>query len=150
MRQTLAKSDRAELLRGAGKGIVDAGKLERNGDVLQRSHGGNEMEGLEDDTDMLAAKARQLVLVQLADVLAGDDDRTGVRALQPGHHHEQRRLARPRRTKECDRLATAYIEVDVSQDVNPGGAAAERQIDPAQRDRGAAKGMRQRVMHGSC
>ena len=68
---------------------------------------------------------------------------------QSGHHHQQRRLAGSRRAKECDSFAAPYIEADVSEDMNAGGAAAERQVDPAQRNGGAAERMPQRVMHVS-
>ena len=36
-----------------------------------------------------------------------DDDAAGIRPLEPGHHHEQRRLAGPGRPDEADRLAAA-------------------------------------------
>ena len=149
MRHAAAEFDRDQLALGARECIVRACKLERDGDVLQRRHGGNEVEGLENDADMLAAKARQLVLVELAEVLAGDHHRTDVGAFQPGHHHQERRFARSRRTQECDGFAAPYIEADVSQDVNAGGAAAERQVDAAQRNGRAAERMPQRVMHVS-
>ena len=68
--------------------------------------------------------------------VAGDLHGAGVRPLQPGHHHQQRRFARAGRADEADRLAAAYMQVDVLEDMHPGGAAAERQIDAGQRDRG--------------
>ena len=81
-------------MRGARKSVAFAGKFERHGDIFQRGHGRNEMEGLEDDADIFAAEARELVLAELAQVLAGNDDRAAVGALEPGHHHEQGRFAR--------------------------------------------------------
>ena len=92
------------------------------------------MEGLEYDADILAAEARQPVFVEPVQFFAGDQDRAGVRPLQPGHHHQQRRFARARRTEHADRLAAPYIQVDVAQDVDAGGAAAERQINAAKHD----------------
>jgi len=44
-----------------------------------------------------------------------------IRPLQSGHHHQQRRFARARWAEQADRLATAYIEVDGSQDMDAGG-----------------------------
>ena len=41
-----------------------AGQLQRDGDVLQRGHGGDEVKGLEDDADAVAAQAGQGVLVR--------------------------------------------------------------------------------------
>ena len=63
-------------------------------------------------------------------VLAGNDDRAGIGPLQPRHHHQQRRFARARRAEQADGLAAPYIQIDVLQDMNAGGAAAEREIDP--------------------
>ena len=77
---------------------------------------------------------RTRVLVELLQLLAGDDDGAGVRPLQSGHHHQQRRFAGAGRAEEANRLATAYIEVDLSQDMDAGGAAAERQVDARKRD----------------
>src|ERR1700722_9789322 len=105
------------------------------------------MEGLEYDADMFAAKARQPVLAELVQILVGNGDRAGVGALKPGHHHQQRRLARPGGAEQCDRLAASYIEVDVAEDVDAGRAAAECEINAAQRDGCAAERKPQRVMH---
>ena len=62
----LAQADGGELACGALVGIIEPGKLERHRDVLQRRHGGNEMEGLEHDAHIAAAKARQRVFAQCA------------------------------------------------------------------------------------
>ena len=92
------------------------------------------MKGLKDDADMLAAKTREIVLVEQLQFLSGDDDGAGIRPLQSGHHHQQRRFAGAGRAEEANRLAAAYIEVDLSQDMDAGGAAAERQIDAGKGD----------------
>ena len=69
----------------------------------------------------------------------GDHDRAGVGALQPGHDHQQRGLARAGRADQADRLAAPYMQVDVFEDMNARRAAAERQIDAARaRSRGRA------------
>ena len=60
-----------------------------------------------------------------------------VRPLQPRHHHQQGRFAGAGRADHSDRLAAPYIEVDVFQDVHPRRPAAEREVDPAERDRRA-------------
>ena len=59
-----AQADGGKLLRRALVGVIDAGQLQRHRDVLQRRHGGNEMEGLEHDADIAAAEAGQRVLAQ--------------------------------------------------------------------------------------
>ena len=60
----LAQADGGKLARGALLRVLDAGELERHRDVLQRRHGGDEMERLEHDADIAAAEARQRVLAQ--------------------------------------------------------------------------------------
>ena len=81
------------------------------------------------------------------EIFAGDCDRAGIGPLQPGHDHQQRRFAGAGRADQADRLAAAYMEVDVLEDMYAGGAAAERQIDAGQRDRRVA---RRRSRYRSC
>ena len=107
------------------------------------------MEGLEDNADVTAPEAGELVLTERLQVLSGNDDRPARGALQPGHDHEQRRFARARRAEEADRFTASYIQIDVPQDMNAGGAAAEREVDPGQRDSVAGERMPRRVIHVS-
>ncbi len=107
------------------------------------------MKGLKDDADGAAAEAGKPVFVEPAQVFAGDHDGAGIGPLQPGHHHEQRRLAGARRAEQADRLAAAYIEADVAQDMDAGGAAAERQVDAAEHDGVAGGRMARNVVHAS-
>ena len=58
----------------------------------------------------------------------------GVGALQPGHHHQQRRFARAGRSDQANRLAAAYIEVDVFENMDAGRAVPERKIDAGKRN----------------
>ena len=111
--QTLRQPDGRQFLFGAAQRVAGAGEFERHRDVLQRRHGRDQMERLKHDADIPAAKARERVLVELPQVLAGDDDGAGIRPLQPGHHHEQRRFAGTGRAEQANRLAAADIEVDV-------------------------------------
>ena len=59
------QSDRGEFALGAGQRVARAGEFERNCDVLQRRHGRDQMERLEHDADIAAAKARQSVFIEL-------------------------------------------------------------------------------------
>ena len=45
---------------------------------------------------------------------------------EAGHHHQQRRFAGARRADQADRLAAPYIQLDVLEDMNPGGGLAQR------------------------
>ena len=94
------------------------------------------MEGLEDEADLAAAKAREPVLVEAGIVLAGDDDAAGVDPLQPGNHHQQRRFAGARRPDQADAFAAADGEVDAAQHMHARRAAAERQVDIVEEDDG--------------
>ena len=96
---------------------------------------GMQVEGLEHDPDIAAAEAGQRVLVERAERLASDRDRAGVGPLEPGHDHQQRRLAGAGRADEADRLAAAYMKIDVVEDMDAGRAPPEREVDAGERDR---------------
>ena len=85
-----AQSDGDQFALGAGECVERAGEFKRDGNVFQRRHGRDEVKGLEDDADILAAKTRKSSSSSLRRSFPGDDDRAGVGPLQPGHHHEQR------------------------------------------------------------
>ncbi len=54
--EPMLETDLGEAGPGDGEGVAPAGELARQRHVLERGHGGNEVEGLEDDADMLAAE----------------------------------------------------------------------------------------------
>jgi len=143
----IAQADGRELGFGAQKSITCPRKLERHRDVFQRGHGRDEMEGLKDDADIGAAKAREFVFVKLPEVLSGNQRRAGVGALEPRHDHKQRRFARARWAKQTDRLAAFYIKGDIFEDVNAIGPAAKREIDRRERDGVAEERMPRSVIH---
>ena len=72
---------------------IAARQFQRHGDVFQRRHGGDQVEGLEDDADVAAAKACEGVLVERGQVLAGDRDRAAVPVALLGARHAARRRA---------------------------------------------------------
>src|SRR5262245_2688523 len=143
----LAQAHGGKLARGALLRVVDTGKLQRHGDVFQRRHGGNEMEGLKHDADIAPAEARQRVLAERTERFAGDHDRAGIGALQTGHDHQQGRFAGARRADEPDRLAASYMQVDVFEDMNTPRAPSERQVDAAERDRRARAPQPRGILH---
>ena len=134
MLQPVGQSDLAELLARAGDGIGRAGKLQRHGDVLQRRHGRDQVEGLEHDADVAAAKARQRILVEAPQVRPGHHDRAAVRPFEAGQDHQQRGLAGAGRADQANRLAAPYIQGDILEDMDPGRGAAERKIDAGECD----------------
>ena len=72
-----AEADGAEAFGGAVGGVGAAGEFHGDADVLEGGHGGDEVEGLEDDADGAAAEAGEGVLGEAGDVLAGDGDGPG-------------------------------------------------------------------------
>src|SRR4029077_20300302 len=97
-------------------------------------HGRNEMEGLENDSHVPSAKTRQRVLIECAQVLARDRDRSAIRTLKARHHHEQGRFSRAGWTDQADCLATAYMQVDIFEDMNAGSSLPKREIDTGERN----------------
>ncbi len=129
--------------RGAGRGRprpapprrarrrpVIAGEFERHGDVLQRRHRRDGVEGLEDDADMAAAEAGQLVLAERA----GGPGRAPSRPLSgrssPAIAISRGGLARTRRGRP-DRPPRRglYPSRCPFEDMYAGRALAEAEID---------------------
>ena len=94
MMQPFAEAYRGEFLRGALRRIGIAGEFQRHRDVFQRGHGRDQMEGLEHDADLAAAKPREPVFVESIERRSVDHHLPAVGTLQPRHHHQQRRLPR--------------------------------------------------------
>ena len=92
------------------------------------------MERLKHDPHIAATEACERILVEPGQVFVRDSDRAGIGAFEPRHDHEQSGLARTRRPDEADRLATPDMKLDVFQDMHPGRAAAEREIDLRERN----------------
>jgi len=62
---------------------------------------------------------------QGAEIRPGNDHRAGIGPFQPRHDHQQRRFPGARWTNEPDRLAGSNLQIDVLENVDPCGAAAE-------------------------
>ena len=69
-----------------------------------------------------------------SEVLARDRDRAGVGRSSPAITISSVDLPEPDGPDQANRLAAAYIQVDIFEDMNAGRAAAEREIDPGKRD----------------
>jgi len=132
--ETVGQPDPVEFGAGPAESVPVAGEFEGNGDVLKRRHVLNQVKGLEDDTDIGATKPGQGVLVEPGEVFAGNDHVAGLRRLQSGHHHQQRRFARTGRSDDADRFPGAYIEANTPEHMDPGGPAAEAQVNVLETD----------------
>ena len=77
-----------------------AGERHRQRDVLDRGQRRNEVVGLEDEAEAVAADLRQLLVGKRAEVDVADVDVTARERVEPGEAVQQRRLARARRTHD--------------------------------------------------
>ena len=128
------KPDGVQFRRGPLEGVAHAGKFQRHGDVFERGHVGDEVEGLEHDADIAAAKGGQLVLVHSAEFAAGDRNAAPVGALQSGNDHQKRRLARAGGTENGNRFAAGHRKRDIVENMDAGGTLAERQVNAVKGD----------------
>ena len=127
-------------------------------DVVERGDILEQVEELEHDADVPAAEAREPVLVVVRQLLASDEDRSLVEAVQPGDRVEQRRLAAAGRSHDGDELPRAHLEVGTAQRAHRSEICRERLAGPdhahGRRSVGwlrAAVGGRCRVGHrGGC
>ena len=134
--QAAGQPDGGEFALGAGKRVARAGELERHGDVLQRRHGRNQVEALKNDADVLAAEARESILVEFVQSSPATTTEPLSGRSSPVITMSSVDLPEPDGPSRPTASPRPILQVDVAEDMNAGGAAAERQIDPAQRDRG--------------
>ena len=130
------QADLGQGLGGACAGVAFPGQFQGQGDVFCRGHGRNQVEGLEDDPHMLTAEAGQSVLVEGAEVLAGDRDAAGARPLQPADDGQERGFAGAGRADHRHMAAMIDGEADTAQNVDRAGGAVERKADVAKPDDG--------------
>src|SRR5262249_58695735 len=67
--EAVAESDRPKLLRGAFEGVAPARELERHRHVLERAHGGDQVEILEHYADAVAPEQSERILAKRRQVL---------------------------------------------------------------------------------
>src|SRR5437667_5174010 len=127
--EPVAEADTLEMLAGEAERIGGALEFERHGDIFERRHGGNQMEGLEDDADRIAAEAGERILILAGERRAVDGDGAGTDALEAGNHHQQGGLARARWPDNAERLAALHGEVDAAQYVDRTGTARQGKMN---------------------
>lgn len=128
MTGAVCKTDCGQFLPCDVERIRFARQFQWNGDVLQRGHGWQQMKGLKDDADMLAAKAREFVLAHAVYQCIGDPDRARVWSLEPGQNHQQGRFSRARRANYSHRLAAANLQREIFQNFNAGLFPAQTKV----------------------
>ena len=93
VRAAVGERDRLEQLRRRARLVTAAGERQRQPHVLLGGEDRHEVEGLEDEADLVAPQAREVAVVELADLGVGDRHRAVARAVEPRKHVHQRRLA---------------------------------------------------------
>jgi hypothetical protein len=124
------------MLAGQAERIGGPPEFERHGDIFERRHGGNQMEGLEDDADRIAAEAGERILILAGERRAVDSDGAGTDALEAGNHHQQGGLAGTRRPDNAERLACFDGEINAAQYVHRTGAARQSKMNVFEADNG--------------
>ena len=99
-------------------GRLDARVHERQLDVAQRGHVRQQVELLEHEADVAVADLGQPVLVEVGDVLTGEEQLSRRRDVEAADDVHQRRLARARRADDGDELAFVDAQVDAAQSLD--------------------------------
>ena len=86
--------------------------MQRQADVFEARQGRQQVEELEDEADLVAPHARQLIVGQAGERFAVDADLAGGRAVEAADQIEQRRLAGAGRADDRDHLAARDGEAD--------------------------------------
>jgi len=109
-----------------------AGDRQRQPDVLRRGQRRQQVVGLEDEADLLAAQQRQLPFGQVAQLRPADPHLAAGDPVQPGQAVHQRRLARAARPHHRREPALGKLDAEAVQGAYLGLALA---VDPAHSDR---------------
>ena len=115
VRQPVAESEDGHQVIDPRAGLaVDtaAGEVEGQGDVLGRGQGRDQIEGLEDEADLLPAHPRAPVVIEGAQIGPSEDDLTGGCVVEAGRDIQQGRLARAGRPHDGGEGAAVDIEGD--------------------------------------
>lgn len=117
LRRLIGDAEQIEQIHGAGGRLFAGapGYHHRQGDVLLNTHPFQEVEELEDDTDVTAAHDRQLILGEAVDGFAVDRDRAIGGRLEAGNEVEQRGLPAARRPHHGDELPARDLHVEAPE-----------------------------------
>src|SRR5262249_15007624 len=117
--------------------VLLAAELEWNRDVLEGGQRGNQVEGLEDVADGVAAEARERILAEPGQLDSVHHDAPGRGPVEARDQAEQRGLAAARRPGDRDELAGRHLEEDLREHVHGAAAALETHADAADADHDA-------------
>ena len=92
--------------------------------VFERRERRDELIGLEDEADCLAAHLRELVFREVADGGSVQVHHAGGWRIEPGEKAEQRRFSTAGGAHDRDKLAAGNTEVQPLEDIDGSGAVA--------------------------
>ena len=110
--QALPEADGVDHLVEALRVDLLAGDIQGQGDVLRRREGGDQVEGLEDEADALAAQAGEATLVHGGDHVAVEHDLPGGDRVQAGQAVHERGLAGAGRPHDGGEAGAGDVDVD--------------------------------------
>jgi hypothetical protein len=98
----------------------------RERDVLDGAERRDQVEGLEDEADLVPPEDGELAVVEGREVGVADEDAPTGQVVESGHAVHERRLAGARRAHDGRELAGTELDVDV---VEGGDAGVPRAVD---------------------
>jgi hypothetical protein len=105
------------------------GDRQRQQDVLLGAQYRQQVEGLEDEPDLVAAQLRELAVVEIAQLDAVDRDRSRGREVKPCERVHQGGLAGPGRSHDRGEATAREADTDVHKRVHGGLAGAVAATD---------------------
>ena len=139
MRKSLrarAESDEFEHFGGAGAGLAGPVAAQEQGkfDILHRGHGGEQIEKLEDDAEVLAPVGRELCFAGVVQRESVDGDLSGTRLVESAEEIEQCAFAATARSGDRAERMRRDLQRDVAQGVHFAGRRGINAGDMAQTD----------------
>jgi hypothetical protein len=96
----------------------DSIELQRNGDILDRIQGRDQIECLKDKANLSAPEQSPLIVIQVAYVDAIEQNLTRCRRLDSPDDAHQGAFARPTRTHQGDKLACIDLQVNPFENID--------------------------------
>ena len=97
---------------------VRAGDIERDINIRLRIQGRQQVEFLEDESDLALAQPGALGVGELREIVAVDDDVPGIGASQSSQQVEKRGFAAARRAYDADKFSLLHIKGDTPEGGN--------------------------------
>ena len=117
---------------GAGAGLGDAGQLEGQEHVFAGGLVRQQLEALENETQLAPAQERQLIFAEVFDGFAVKGNRARARRIEAGHQGQQGRFAAAGGPEDGHHLAARNFEIDMVEDGKdpiPGRQLLDQLVD---------------------